>query len=129
ASPTDAATTNRRVRRPGRTIVAESKPNQRQSLPSDGPYFHKPQANRALVDLLGRIAQRKNARPAQVALAWLLAQKDRRGMTSGGFATTYQCTIVRSRPYATPSINMRHGQTVAGAPLAILIPLQDGPSA
>ena len=28
-----------------------------------------------LVDLLGRIAQRKNATPAQIALAWLLAQK------------------------------------------------------
>jgi aryl-alcohol dehydrogenase-like predicted oxidoreductase len=32
-------------------------------------------ANQALVDLLGNIAQRKNATPAQVALAWLLAQK------------------------------------------------------
>src|SRR2546423_1357231 len=32
-------------------------------------------ANRALVDLLGRIAERKKATPAQVALAWLLAQK------------------------------------------------------
>jgi aryl-alcohol dehydrogenase-like predicted oxidoreductase len=32
-------------------------------------------ANRALVDLLGRIAERKNATPAQIALAWLLAQK------------------------------------------------------
>jgi aryl-alcohol dehydrogenase-like predicted oxidoreductase len=29
----------------------------------------------AVVDLLKRIAQRKNATPAQVALAWLLAQK------------------------------------------------------
>ncbi|MBV9489477.1 MAG: aldo/keto reductase [Verrucomicrobia bacterium] len=33
------------------------------------------EANQALVDLLGRIAQRKDATPAQVALAWLLAQK------------------------------------------------------
>src|SRR4051794_14821040 len=33
------------------------------------------QANYALVDLLGNIAQRKHATPAQVALAWLLAQK------------------------------------------------------
>jgi len=33
------------------------------------------QANRALVDLLGSIAQRKGATPAQIALAWLLAQK------------------------------------------------------
>jgi aryl-alcohol dehydrogenase-like predicted oxidoreductase len=32
-------------------------------------------ANLALVDLLGAIAGRKNATPAQVALAWLLAQK------------------------------------------------------
>src|SRR5213082_1775076 len=32
-------------------------------------------ANQALVDLIGRFAQRKNATPAQVALAWLLAQK------------------------------------------------------
>src|SRR4029079_13129167 len=32
-------------------------------------------ANQAFVELLGRVAQRKNATPAQVALAWLLAQK------------------------------------------------------
>lgn len=32
-------------------------------------------ANQALVDLLGNIAARKKATPAQVALAWLLAQK------------------------------------------------------
>ncbi|HZT39158.1 MAG TPA: aldo/keto reductase [Bryobacteraceae bacterium] len=32
-------------------------------------------ANRALVDLLDRIAKRKEATPAQIALAWLLAQK------------------------------------------------------
>lgn len=33
------------------------------------------QANLALVDLLGNIAERKQATPAQIALAWLLAQK------------------------------------------------------
>ena len=33
------------------------------------------QANLALVELLKRIGQRKNATPAQIALAWLLAQK------------------------------------------------------
>jgi aryl-alcohol dehydrogenase-like predicted oxidoreductase len=33
------------------------------------------QANQALVELLGRIAAAKGATPAQVALAWLLAQK------------------------------------------------------
>src|SRR5436305_375734 len=32
-------------------------------------------ANQALVDLLGQIGERKKATPAQVALAWLLAQK------------------------------------------------------
>jgi aryl-alcohol dehydrogenase-like predicted oxidoreductase len=32
-------------------------------------------ANQAVVDLLGRIAKQKNATPAQIALAWLLAQK------------------------------------------------------
>lgn len=32
-------------------------------------------ANQAVVDLLTQIAQRKNATPAQIALAWLLAQK------------------------------------------------------
>ncbi|MBS1852439.1 MAG: aldo/keto reductase [Acidobacteria bacterium] len=32
-------------------------------------------ANQALVDLLSAIAQRKRATPAQIALAWLLAQK------------------------------------------------------
>ena len=33
------------------------------------------QANQALVDLLGQIAQRKQTTPARLALAWLLAQK------------------------------------------------------
>ena len=33
------------------------------------------QANQALVDLLKRIAEQKKATPAQIALAWLLAQK------------------------------------------------------
>jgi aryl-alcohol dehydrogenase-like predicted oxidoreductase len=32
-------------------------------------------ANQALVDLLGRVAAEKKATPAQIALAWLLAQK------------------------------------------------------
>ena len=32
-------------------------------------------ANQALVDLLGRIAERKKARPAQIALAWLFARR------------------------------------------------------
>src|SRR5207244_2153607 len=32
-------------------------------------------ANQALVDLLRRVAERKKVTPAQIALAWLLAQK------------------------------------------------------
>ena len=45
----------------------------RNTVPRFTPEARK--ANRALVDLLGSIAQRKNATPAQIALAWLLAQK------------------------------------------------------
>lgn len=32
-------------------------------------------ANQVLIDLLGKVAEQKNATPAQIALAWLLAQK------------------------------------------------------
>ena len=32
-------------------------------------------ANQALVNLLGRIAKKKNATPAQIAIAWLLGQR------------------------------------------------------
>ena len=45
----------------------------RSNLPRFAPAALK--ANQALVDLLGEIAQRKQATPAQIALAWLLAQK------------------------------------------------------
>ena len=45
----------------------------RNTLPRFTPEARK--ANQALVDLLGAIAKRKNATPAQIALAWLLAQK------------------------------------------------------
>src|SRR5579872_4761364 len=45
----------------------------RSTLPRFTPDALK--ANQALIDLLGRIAKRKNATPAQIALAWLLAQK------------------------------------------------------
>ena len=45
----------------------------RNTIPRFTPAARK--ANQALVDLLGGIAQRKNATPGQVALAWLLAQK------------------------------------------------------
>jgi aryl-alcohol dehydrogenase-like predicted oxidoreductase len=45
----------------------------RNTLPRFTPEARK--ANQALVDLLGQIAERKRATPAQIALAWLLAQK------------------------------------------------------
>jgi len=45
----------------------------RSQLPRFTPEALK--ANQALVDLLGQIAKRKKATPAQIALAWLLAQK------------------------------------------------------
>ena len=45
----------------------------RNVLPRFTPEARK--ANQALVDLLGKIAAQKKATPAQIALAWLLAQK------------------------------------------------------
>jgi aryl-alcohol dehydrogenase-like predicted oxidoreductase len=45
----------------------------RTTLPRFTPEARK--ANQTLVDLLGQIADRKRATPAQIALAWLLAQK------------------------------------------------------
>jgi aryl-alcohol dehydrogenase-like predicted oxidoreductase len=45
----------------------------RKILPRFTPEARK--ANQALVDLLSNIAKRKNATPAQIALAWLLIQK------------------------------------------------------
>jgi aryl-alcohol dehydrogenase-like predicted oxidoreductase len=45
----------------------------RSTLPRFTPDALK--SNQALIDLLGKIAQRKSATTAQIALAWLLAQK------------------------------------------------------
>ena len=45
----------------------------RNRLPRFTPEARK--ANQAMVDLLGKIAERKKATPAQIALAWLLARK------------------------------------------------------
>jgi aryl-alcohol dehydrogenase-like predicted oxidoreductase len=45
----------------------------RSTLPRFTPEALK--TNQALIDLLGAIAKRKNATPAEIALAWLLAQK------------------------------------------------------
>src|SRR5579862_7807154 len=45
----------------------------RSTLPRFTPEALK--VNQAMIDLLGKIAERKKATPAQIALAWLLAQK------------------------------------------------------
>jgi aryl-alcohol dehydrogenase-like predicted oxidoreductase len=45
----------------------------RSTLPRFTPEAMK--ANQALIDLLGNVARRKKATPAQIALAWLLTQK------------------------------------------------------
>jgi Predicted oxidoreductases (related to aryl-alcohol dehydrogenases) len=45
----------------------------RNTVPRFSPEARK--ANQVLVDLLGKIAEQKQATPAQIALAWLLAQK------------------------------------------------------
>jgi aryl-alcohol dehydrogenase-like predicted oxidoreductase len=45
----------------------------RNTIPRFTPEARK--ANQALVDLIGEIARRKDATPAQIALAWILAQK------------------------------------------------------
>jgi aryl-alcohol dehydrogenase-like predicted oxidoreductase len=45
----------------------------RSTLPRFTPDALK--ANQSLIDLIGRIAKRKDATPAQIALAWLLVQK------------------------------------------------------
>jgi aryl-alcohol dehydrogenase-like predicted oxidoreductase len=45
----------------------------RNTVPRFTPEARK--ANQAMVDLLSTVAERKKATPAQIALAWLLAQK------------------------------------------------------
>jgi aryl-alcohol dehydrogenase-like predicted oxidoreductase len=45
----------------------------RSTIPRFTPEARK--ANQALIDLLGKFAAQKKATPAQIALAWLLAQK------------------------------------------------------
>ena len=45
----------------------------RNTIPRFTPEARK--ANKALVDLLARVAERKHATPARISLAWLLAQK------------------------------------------------------
>jgi aryl-alcohol dehydrogenase-like predicted oxidoreductase len=53
------------------TAIASS--DSRSTLPRFTPEARK--ANQALVDLLGKVGERKRATPAQIALAWLMARK------------------------------------------------------
>jgi aryl-alcohol dehydrogenase-like predicted oxidoreductase len=55
------------------TMTFDSNSDLRATFPRFTPEARK--ANQALVDLLSDIARRKKATPAQIALAWLLAQK------------------------------------------------------
>lgn len=57
--------------------VDENTAFDRSDIRSRNPRFTQEaiKANRGVVDLLERIAKQKNATPAQIALAWLLAQK------------------------------------------------------
>jgi aryl-alcohol dehydrogenase-like predicted oxidoreductase len=55
------------------TTIFDSTSDLRATFPRFTPEALK--ANHVVVDLLGAIARRKNATPAQIALAWLLAQK------------------------------------------------------
>jgi aryl-alcohol dehydrogenase-like predicted oxidoreductase len=54
-------------------MTFDSNTDLRATFPRFTPEARK--ANRAVVDLLRRFAERKNATPAQINLAWLLAQK------------------------------------------------------
>jgi len=53
--------------------TAFSETDFRNKIPRFSPEARK--ANQSLVNLVGQIASRKKAKPAQIALAWLLAQK------------------------------------------------------
>ena len=55
------------------TMTFDSNSDLRATFPRFTPEARK--ANQAVVDLLSDIARRKKATPAQIALAWLLAQK------------------------------------------------------
>ena len=71
----------------------------RNALPRFTPEALK--ANQALILLLGSIAQRKNATPAQIALGWLLAQKpvdrsDPRYHEAASPGREYRCNLRRT---------------------------------
>ncbi len=73
----------------------------RQIVPRFTPAARK--ANRALVDLLTRIADEKGATSAQIALAWLLAQKTRMTLTwRRSLAKRTWGSRRSTTPFATP---------------------------
>src|SRR5207247_1430960 len=55
-------------------------------------------ANQTIVDVLRRIAEKKRATPAQIALAWLLAQKPRDGPIPGHTHPAPQAAHLRDVP-------------------------------
>jgi aryl-alcohol dehydrogenase-like predicted oxidoreductase len=57
----------------GLTMTFDTSSDLRATFPRFTPEARK--ANRPVVDLLSAVARRKKATPAQIALAWLLAQK------------------------------------------------------
>jgi aryl-alcohol dehydrogenase-like predicted oxidoreductase len=76
----------------------------RGSFPRFSPEARK--ANRALVELIAAFASKKNATSAQIALAWLLAQKPwivpiPGTLTFAGFKS--RCTVPRSWAYSSAS--------------------------
>ena len=78
-------------------------------------------ANQALVDLLGDVARRKHATPAQIALAWLLAQKPwivpdpgHHQARSGSRRTSGQRTSSSRRTTCAPSTPPRRRSSSRG---------------
>jgi aryl-alcohol dehydrogenase-like predicted oxidoreductase len=69
-------------------------------------------ANQAVVDLLNQIAGRRNATPAQIALAWLLAQKPWIGTNAATHSfprpNRYQLVAMQQQLPQIPHLTRRH---------------------
>jgi aryl-alcohol dehydrogenase-like predicted oxidoreductase len=86
-------------------------------------------ANQAVVDLLGRIAKEKAATPAQIALAWLLAQKpwivpipgttklSRLDENIGSLAITLTADDLREINSAASKITVEGDRSLIGVPM------------
>ena len=94
-------------------------PDFRNALPRFTPEAMK--ANQAPVDLLAEVGERQKATPAQVALAWLLAQKPRVAPTPGTaklrrLEENLRAAAVELRPEGLRDIEMAASRiTVHGA--------------